>query len=543
MSKVSVISNLIGNQAKAKFPSTMGSALSVNMYTESNGEIKYQKSVPGIRWIKQLEETIEGCHGSFVSSTGLDSNKNLAEAFFIVHSKVYRVDYKWQVECIGSVATGSYPTFAETGGERPLLLIADGSNLFYYNLKEGGNLKSISLPNRITEEGVKIKPSCVQVVSGSIIVNDKGTGYAYYSIPYPLSQETREILKVINGQVVYKNDGITPEYETVQSDQYVFFDDFGAPQYKNGESNSDSINGLYAIGSNLIVFGPKSIEFWQRGDAESYQTWVRTSYTFNREIGLDSPTSLASVNNKVCFISNGMNAGRAVFAIQGTEFVKISETWLDNILDKSETNNAIGFAYSRSNHAFYGIYLPNAEGKKSRTFVYDMNSQEWSERSSRNFKTGKDLAWNLIYPVWFNNLTVFGHIADGELVYLDDSIHREEINENETVALIRKRQTPVILNNFQPFTFDELGIEMNCGTIEDYTIDPKIQLDVSEDGGYTFNNTILEQCGKVGQYFYRVRFLNLGMQRLCVVRVTFSEDMDLTLTNSSVRISPLLFSI
>ena len=46
MSKVNVVSNLIGGQTKAKFPSQMGSALSVNMYTETNGKITYQKSIP-----------------------------------------------------------------------------------------------------------------------------------------------------------------------------------------------------------------------------------------------------------------------------------------------------------------------------------------------------------------------------------------------------------------------------------------------------------------------------------------------------------------
>jgi len=456
---------------------------------------------------------------------------------------LYRVDYKWAVECLGSVNTGSYPTFAETGGERPLLLIADGVNLFYYNLKEGGSLHYINLPDRINEQGAKIKPTHVQVVSGSIIVNDSGSGYAYYSIPYPLSQTTRQVYKIVNGEVQYKPDNITPDTETVQSDQYVFLDDYGTPLYKNGESNSDAISALYAIGSNLIVFGPKSIEFWQRGDAEQYQTWVRTSYTFNREVGLDSPKSVASVNNNVCFVSNGMNAGRAVFAIAGTEFQKISETWLDEILDNSDTDNAIGFAYSRSNHAFYGLYIPNAQNKRSRTFVYDFSTKQWAERSSRNFKTGRDSAWNLIYPVWFDNRTVFGHIEDGELVYLDDNFHKEEVNENETVSLIRRRQSPVILNNYQNFTFDELGVELNTGTITDYEVNPKVQLEISEDGGNSFGNTILEECGKTGQYFYRVRFLNMGIQRLCVVRLTFSENMDVTLTNASIRVSPLGFSI
>lgn len=544
MSNVSVISNLIGGQTKAKFPSTMGSAMSINMYSETNGDIKYQKSVPGIKYKTTLTQASNaGAHGSFVASVGLNSNNNEPDAFFVVNNTLYRVDYGWEIEALGTVAANSYPCFAETGGERSFLLVADGVNLFAYNLKEGGSLIALGLPDRITEDGVKIKPTSVQVVAGSIIVNDSGSGYAYYSIPYPLSQETREILQTDeNGNVQYdENDGITPLYTEVESKDYVFLDDYGLPQYKNGESNSDSITALYAIGSNLIVFGPKSIEFWQRG-SEEYETWTRTSYTFNKEIGLETATSISSVNNGVFFVSNGMNAGKAVFVINDTSFTKISETWLDDILDNCDTSNIVGFSYSRSNHAFYCLYIPEYNGK-SRTFCYDANTQEWSERSSRDYSTGKDKAWNLVYPVWFNGLTVFGHINDGHIVYLDDNFHKEEISSTQTVPLIRRRQSPVIMSNYQNFILDELGIEMNTGTIKDYTVNPKIQLEISEDGGYTFGNTLLEECGKVGQYFYRVKFLGLGMQRLCVLRITFSEDMDLTLTNASIRVTNLSYSM
>ena len=135
----------------------------------------------------QIADSSEGCQGSFVASVGLDSNRNVPDAFFVVNSKVFRIDYRWESHEVGSIATGSHPTFAETGGERPLLLIADGFNLWYYDLKNGGSLRSIGLPNKINQESVAIKPASVQVVAGSIIVNDVGSGYAYYSIPYPLS--------------------------------------------------------------------------------------------------------------------------------------------------------------------------------------------------------------------------------------------------------------------------------------------------------------------------------------------------------------------
>lgn len=538
---ITVISDLIGGQTKGKFPSTMGSALSINMYEESNGGTKYQKSVPGIRHLKELNATLNGCHGSYVASVGLTKNNSAPDMFFVSNNTVYRIDYAMNRSIIGYVAGDSYPTFAETGGERPFLLIADGSSVQAYNLKEGGLLQELGLPDRINEQGVKIKPSSVQVVNGSIIVNDRGTGYAYYSIPYPLSNEKRDMLDIVNGQVQYKADGITPKYVQKDSTSVVFLDDFGTQQYKNGESSSDSITALYAIGSNLIVFGPKSIEFWQRGSTE-YETWTRTSYTFNRELGLDCEKSIASVNNSVFFVSNGMNAGRAIFAINGTEFTKISDTWIDDLLVQADTGHMIGYSYSRSNHAFYCLYIRFKDGS-ARTLCYDASTNKWAERSSRDYRTGKDKAWNCVYPVWFNNMTIFGHLNDSQLVYLDDEYHREDINKTETVPLIRRRQSPVVLSNYQNFILDEVGIELNTGTIKDYEANPKIQLEISEDGGNSFTNTLLEECGKTGQYFYRVRFLSLGMQRLCVLRITFSEDMDLTLTNASIRTTNLSYTM
>jgi hypothetical protein len=115
----------------------------------------------------------------------------------------------------------------------------------------------------------------------------------------------------------------------------------------------------------------------------------------------------------------------------------------------------------------------------------------------------------------------------------------EDINDAQTVPLIRQRQSPILVDNYKAYTLDEISIEMNTGTVVNYDANPMVQLEISEDGGYTFSNTILEQCGKTGQYFYRVMFANLGMQRVCVFRFTFSENMDILLTDCVVKISPL----
>lgn len=540
---VSIIHDLIGGSNKAKHPGTMGSAMSVNMYQETNGGVTYQKSVAGIRHLKELNTILNGCHGTYVASVGLQKNGFEPDMFVVCNDTIYRVDYAMNRYEIGKVKGDSYPVFAESGGVRPFLLVADGESLQAYNLKEGGQFKQIGLPAPIDGSRNTIEPTFVQVVNGCIIVNDSKSGYTYYSgIEYPLSTDTRNLLKKdADGNVVYEPDGITPMYYQVDTFEHVFEDDYGTRCYKNGESNADAVNGLYSLGSNLIVFGPKSVEFWQRGASE-YETWTRTSYTYNKEIGLDAPKSIASVNNTVFFVSNGNNAGRAIFAINGTSITKISDTWVDELLYDAETPSMCGYSYSFSNHSFYCLHIPMKHGT-DRTICFDVNTNLWSERTSRNPKTGKDEAWNCVYPVWFQGMLVFGHLKDANLVYLDDDYHMEDLTATTKVPLIRRRQSPVVMNNYQNFILDEVGIEMNCGAIKDYNINPQIQLEISEDGGNTFTNTILENCGKSGEYFYRVRFLALGMQRLCVLRVTFSEDMDLTLTNASIRTTPLSYTM
>ncbi len=101
--------------------------------------------------------------------------------------------------------------------------------------------------------------------------------------------------------------------------------------------------------------------------------------------------------------------------------------------------------------------------------------------------------------------------------------------------MIRHRQGQVIVNQNAPFVFLELAVECNTGTYGDYQERPYLQLEISKDGGNSWGNVRQASLGLAGQYSHRVRFLNLGRNRLCVIRITFSEPMDFVLTNCSIR--------
>ena len=180
------------------------------------------------------------------------------------------------------------------------------------------------MPKRIDAENQYIQPTHIAVVDGTIVLNDKGSSFTYYSIKFPLNTAKRNVFKIVNNEVQYKDDGITVDTMEVDSGVYCFLDDYGVQKYFNGSTSSDKCVALTSVGPLLTMYGPSSIEFWQKGNAESYQSWQRTSYTINKEQGLEAPYSLATVNHSQFCIGTGKANAKCVLMINDTNVQKIS---------------------------------------------------------------------------------------------------------------------------------------------------------------------------------------------------------------------------
>lgn len=530
--------SFVGSSAKTKNPNIQGSAISRNMFTGFNGSKddarKFMQSCPGIKYIMSLGDSGQ-IDGMYVPSTGLSVTNFTPDLFVAYNGTIYRIDNAMNTYAIGTYVSGNTVVFAESGGERAILLYVDSVSIYGYDLKEGTPV-TITLPKRITEN-VYIRPSHITVVSGSIVVNDLGSGYVYYSVPYPLSQEKRNVFDIVDGQVQYESDKITVKMREVDAGEYCFLDDYGVQQYFNAESSSDKVTAVYSVGSLLTLYGPSSIEFWQRGDAESYQTWQRTSYTINKEQGLEARYSLASVNQTQFCIGTGKANAKCILMIDGTKVSKISDEWLDRILNDNNVQNTRAWTYSKNNHTFYIFTIAN------ETYCYDATTSEWHIRSSRNYYTSKNKPYMPLYAVWFNNKIITGCCENGNIYELDDNYYREDFDSEHSLPLYRVRQTPVITADYKPFTLYELALEVNSGAIKNYGQLSKALLQVSNDGGYTFGNVIEASLGYKGEYSARLRWLNIGMVRQCVLKVMFSEDSDFVISDATLRFNILNTSV
>ena len=523
-----VYNNLIGSSRRAKFPAVMGSELSVNMYPGKNGQQQYMESLPGL---KEFMKIPGRCRGCFVSTIGLKSEASPEDLFVVMGVNLYRVDSYGNKTRLGQVAAnGRRVSFAEAGGPRALLLVADGANLWYYDLLEGGELKPIQLPERVTGEGGTITCSSVAVVAGSIVVNDTGSGYAYYSKPYPLNNEKRQMFDIVNGKVQYKADGVTVKTVEVDSDKHVFEDDYGAPMFLNGESSSDNLVALHAIGPTLYLFGQKSVDIYQRGSGE-FEDWIRTSYTTMNSFGLEAPDSIASVGGSLFFVASGAQYGKAVMKVTGVNFERVSEDWLESKLLKESTASAYGFCYAVGEHSFYVLQC-NSLGE---TWCMDMAmGNEWHQRTSRDKTSGVEGQWRVGGMAYYRE-QFWAFTNDGMMCRAHIDYWKEDYHDGTSLPMIRHRQTAVITDGLKPFTFEEMTVEANVGTWDDYNLKPMLLLEVSRDGGNTFGNIRSASLGRTGDYSHRVRFMNIGFNRLCVIRLTYSHETDLVLTACSIR--------
>lgn len=529
MGQGNVISALIGASNKARFPGVQGSQLSVNMFYAKNGADEFMESVPGLK-LKRLVASGMKCRGAYCSTIGLDAYGSDEDLFAVFGSTVYRFHEDGTATSIGRVSTNnnSQIRFAETGGPRAMLLIVDGVNLWYYDLKEGGQMVSVQLPERITADGGIISPTHVAVVAGSIVVNDSRSGYVYYSLPYPLANDTRTMYVMEGDKPSYMPDGVTPRTSQFPSREHVFEDDYHVQKYFNTESSSDNINGLYAVGPTLYVFGPKTVEIWQRGSGE-FEEWIRTSYTAQNGFGLEAPDSVASSGSLVYFVSSGAQYGKAVMMASGTTYKKISDDWLDEKLMREKASSAFGFCYSVGEHNFYVLQLPGI----GETWVYDTLDGGWHQRTSRDPKSGIEGQWRArSVQYWHEKFWAF--TVDGCWCEFG-GYWSEDYPDGTSLPMVRHRQTAVIVDDLRPFTFEELTVECNVGSWDDYELQPKLLLEVSKDGGNTFGNIRSASMGRTGNYSQRVRFMNLGYCRLCVLRLTYSHPTEFVISKASVR--------
>lgn len=438
-------SNISANSA------IQGAAYSVNCYTEFNTDKNaYLISTPGLRHVTSYEAK-GSCCGIYTTS--------YAEPVMFIAYTSGDVCYMQAGKLVKllSISANAHPVFAETGGQRPHLLIADGYTLYAINLKDLTQTV-VTLPKRITADDEYVQPSYVAVVDQTVCINDTASDVVYFSIRDPLATQTRTVFDVEDGKVVYEDDGITVKEHTVKSADYMFLDDYGTQMYFTAASSADMTVAISSIDDKLAVFGQSSIEFRQKQinqlDIQTDVSWQVISHTEQKSYGIYAAHSLARIDKQQFLLGTGDATNICVLTIVGADVKRISLPWIDRLLTSDATADTEAWTYSSNGHSFYVISL------KYYSLVYDVATQQWHIRLSRNYDLSKT-AYLAKYCTFYDSKLYVGSAKNTSLLQLDDTYYYEDLDADTHIPLLRIRQSPVFNVNYAPFTISNISVEMN----------------------------------------------------------------------------------
>jgi len=179
----------------------------------------------------------------------------------------------------------------------------------------------------------------------------------------------------INGKVVL-ND---------LDEQVIRFTDYQAPraaampvlssEYFNAEANPDEVSAVYQGWGEVLLFGPRSLEFWQDAGSEGVP-FERISGAYV-ERGVSAPRSVALTDNTWFFLDNE----RQIIRLEGRTPKVISLPYKRLLQNLTAVEDAYGFLL----HDFYVLTFPTADV----TLAYNLVTGKIARWSYTSMETGQ----------------------------------------------------------------------------------------------------------------------------------------------------------
>lgn len=461
------------------------------------------------------------CRALHWSSTGPDGQPCLWGVF---GTTVYR----WRtlsaapVAVSGSITLGTGRVSVADNGY--VFAIADGSTLWVVDLTAADGslaLSSVSLP---PVAGETVRPSMVEYLAGRLVINDTNPDARARNI---------FLFSNLNGTastLSFAIPGTSP----------------AAPQYYSAEYSADPIVAMTVNEGRLWLLGPNSYEAWAPGansdTGDDPFDWVSGA---TADIGTQAPGSLAQIGDFVFWLGGSSTGRNGVYMVNGLrQAVRVSTNALERrIAETGAADTAIGFCYTDEGHTFYCLTIDAA----NFTCVFDVSTQLWHERSSRNWTTGEDVSWIPRFPVNGFGQRLFWGTSDGRLAELTHETGKmiDAATGLADKPAVRKRVGPVLWSAMKRVSVRDLAVDMETGTtpelqpetpggVDPNSQNPRAMLRVSGDGGYTWADLSWRSFGRQGDYSKTVHWQNCGWGRSFVAELSFSEDFPFTVAGLRV---------
>lgn len=265
---------------------------------------------------------------------------------------------------------------------------------------------------------------------------------------------------------------------------------WAALDFATAEAGPDGLQAVKARGSELILFGANSIEFW----ASTGAPFARVPGALLKNLGLLCRYSVRDLNDIVFFIASDGTVRR----LNGYLPERVSNHDVERAIDGVDDKSTItALAYSIRGHQLYVISSP------LWTWALDATTGLWHERQSYG-----EARWRAEAFVDIDGVRVVGDFETGLLYEIDPDTHDEA-----GAHLIWTVRTPPVHAYPNRLIFDRLYLDLIPGTglnaTDDHEEDPQVMLRWSDDSK-TWSNQRTASTGRIGEFSKRVMFSRLG---------------------------------
>jgi hypothetical protein len=290
---------------------------------------------------------------------------------------------------------------------------------------------------------------------------------------------------------------------------------YDALDFATAEWEPDNLISVFSFNGQIVLFGTQTIEF--------YQDTGSSAFPFQRingasvEKGCSSRGSIAKNANNLLFLGND----RIVYQLNGYQLSKISTFPIEKEIERYTKNaieNCFSFIYIQDGHITYILSFPDA----NKTWCYDLTTGLWHERGSVDIDKYTMLSWNANSYEYFNSLNLVGDKNLGKIYELD----LDTFSENGT-PIISEATSTTLFNNTKRTVIHkfQLDIESGQGISNGQGINPKLMMQFSKDGGFTYSSQLRRDIGAKGKYKTRAIWRNIGISGEIVFKISISDPV------------------
>jgi hypothetical protein len=207
----------------------------------------------------------------------------------------------------------------------------------------------------------------------------------------------------------------------------VYTSDLDEPQhwtssnFLTAEMFPDAVVGLARQNNQVVVFGENSTEFFYDAANVNGSPLARNDST-TLQMGNAAPYAVYQNEGTFLFVGQSESGGRAVWQVSGFQPKKVSDEFIERILDAEvDMLDCHGFGFRTKGHLFYLLNLPTI----NKTLLYDTEEKLWHEWSTNVGGSHTYFAHNYMVDNHTGSAYVL-HISNGCLYKLDTEAYTDE---------------------------------------------------------------------------------------------------------------------